>query len=137
MNADVFVDTNVLVYAHDRDAGEKHVKAARLIAGFWERRERPSVSIQVLQELHVNLVRKGIAPDRSAQIVSRYLSWRVVGNTRHLLRQAFAEQQRWQLSFWDSLILAAARRASVSTLWSEDLNTGQDFDAITVVNPLL
>ncbi len=137
MRADVFIDTNVLVYAHDRDAGEKHEKAAALIAGFWERGERPYLSIQVLQELHVNLVRKGIAPDRSAQIVSRYLSWRLVDNTRHLLQQAFVEQQRWKISFWDSLILAAARRAGVSTLCSEDFNTGQLFDVITIVNPLV
>jgi len=137
MNVDQFIDTNVLVYAHDRDAGRKHVKANALVEGFWERRERPSVSVQVLQELHVNLVRKGIATDTSAQIVSRYLSWRVVDNTRHLLRQAFDEQRRWGTSFWDSLILAAARRSGASTLWSEDLNVGQDYDTVLVVNPLV
>ena len=136
MNVDVFVDTNILVYAHDADAGEKHVRAKALIEGFWNNREIPSLSVQVLQELHVNLVRKGTAVGRSAQIVERYLSWRVVDNTRHLLQQAFAEQQRWKISFWDSLIIAAARRAGVSTLWSEDLSDRQDYGGVSVTNPL-
>lgn len=135
MNVDLFIDTNVLVYAHDRNAGDKHVAAKALVEGFWKRRETPWLSIQVLQELHVNLLRKGIEVDKSAQIVSRYLSWRVVDNTRHLLRQAFAEQQRWKLSFWDSLIIAAARRAGVSTLWSEDLNDEQDYGGLSIIDP--
>jgi len=136
MNVDVFVDTNILVYAHDADAGEKHVRARDLIERFWRNRETPCLSVQVLQELHVNLIRKGIETDRSAQIVTRYLSWRVVDNTRHLLRQALAEQQKWRLSFWDSLIIATARRAGVSTLWSEDFNEAQDYGGVTVANPL-
>jgi len=137
MNGDVFVDTNILVYAHDRQAGEKHAKAKALVEGFWTHRQTPSVSVQVLQELHVNLVRKGIEVDRSARIVSRYFSWRLIDNTRHLLRQAFAVQQRWQISFWDSLIVAAAQRANTAELWSEDLSNGQDYDGVRVVNPLI
>ncbi|MEI6810375.1 MAG: PIN domain-containing protein [bacterium] len=136
MNADIFIDTNILVYAHDNDAGEKHMRAKTIVEGLWVRRETPVLSIQVLQELHVNLVRKHIDVALSAQIVSRYLSWRVVDNTRHLLRQAFSEQQRWKLSYWDSLIIAAARMAGVSILWSEDLAVGQDYGGVSVVNPL-
>jgi predicted nucleic acid-binding protein len=136
MNVDVFIDTNILVYAHDREAGDKHAKAEALIEGFWTNRQTPWVSIQVLQELHVNLVRKGIGVERSAQIVSRYFSWRLVDNTRHLLQQAFAVQQRWQVAFWDALVVAAAQRANTSELWSEDLNPGQDYDGVRVVNPL-
>lgn len=136
MSVDIFIDTNILVYAYDKDAGEKRFRAAALIEGFWQRRERPSLSIQVLQELHVNLLRKGIEAGLSAHIVSQYLSWRIVDNTGHLLRQAFVDQQRWKISFWDSLIIAAARRAGVSRIWSEDLNEGQDYDGLLVVNPL-
>jgi predicted nucleic acid-binding protein len=137
MNVDIFLDTNILVYAHDRNAGEKHTRAKALVEGFWKRRETPALSVQVLQELHVNLTRKSVDAELSAQIVSRYLSWRVVDNTGHLLRQAFAEQGRWKLSFWDSLIIAAARRVGVSTLWSEDFNPGQDYGGLTVVDPLI
>ncbi len=135
--ADVFIDTNILVYAHDLDAGAKHAKAAALVRGFWEQRESPVVSVQVLQEMHVNLVRLGATVDESVDTTTHYLSWRVMENTRALLRKGWEAQQRWQLSFWDALIVAAAMQAGVSTLWSEDLNADQDFDGVTVVNPLV
>jgi len=136
MNVDIFVDTNILVYAHDRDAKEKHAKAKGLVELLWESRQMPSLSVQVLQELHVNLLRKGIEIEHSGRICSRYLSWRVVDNTRHLFQRGLADQRRWQLSYWDALIVAAARQAGASTLWSEDLNEGQNYDGVVVVNPL-
>lgn len=134
--ANVFIDSNILVYAHDRDAGEKHRKARNLIETFWVSRKVPAVSIQVLQEMHVNLTRKGVPLDVSATTVSNYLSWRVVQNSESVLRRAFQEQQRWGLSFWDASILAAAHQAGVNELWTEDLNTGQDYGGIVAVNPL-
>ncbi len=136
MNVDVFVDTNILVYAHDKDAGEKHVVARGLTQDFWGKRETPCLSVQVLQELHVNLVKKGTEVEHSAEIARRYLSWRVVDNTRDLFEQALREQRRWQISYWDALIIAAAKQAGVSTVWSEDLSEGQDYGGIQIVNPL-
>lgn len=136
MSADLFIDTNILVYAHDVDAGDKHQKAAQLLEGFWERRERPALSVQVLQELHVNLIRKRIEVSTAANTVSRYFVWRIIDNTRPLLSRAFHVQERWRVSFWESLIIAAAQQAGLSTLWSEDLQEGQDFDGVVVVNPL-
>jgi predicted nucleic acid-binding protein len=133
---DIFVDTNILIYAHDLDAGDKHDTALQLIRQFWERREIPTLSIQVLQEMHVTLMRKGVSIDVSADTVRQYLSWRVVHNTTNTLRRAFDIQQRWQLSFWDATIVAAAQQAGVTILWSEDLNSGQDYGGVTVVNPL-
>lgn len=133
---DIFIDTNVLIYAHDLDAGEKHDKASRLVRDLWDRRVVPSLSIQVLQEMHVNLIRKGVSVDESADTVRRYLAWRVMNNTKTLLRRAFDVQQRWQLSFWDSAIVAAAQQAGASALWSEDLNAGQNYGGVVVVNPL-
>jgi predicted nucleic acid-binding protein len=136
MNVDLFIDTNILVYSHDADAGAKHAKARELIEGIWLRREIPFLSVQVLQELHVNMCRKGVNVDRSSQIVGRYMSWRVVDNSRQLLQQGFAEQKRWGISFWDALIVAAARRAGATTLWSEDMSEGQDYGGVQVANPL-
>ena len=75
---DIFIDTNILIYAHDVDAGEKHDKASQLVRDFWDRRAVPSLSIQVLQEMHVNLIRKGVSVDESADTVRRYLAWRGV-----------------------------------------------------------
>lgn len=71
---DIFLDTNILIYAHDVDAGEKHTKAAQLVRKFWDRPEIPAVSIQVLQEMHVNLVRKGVPLEDSAGTVCSYLA---------------------------------------------------------------
>jgi len=135
MNDNVFIDTNILVYAHDKDTGLKHSKASQIVATFWEQRQRPFISIQVLQELHVNLARKGASIDIAAKIATSYMSWRIIENTSDVFRQALVEQRRWHLSFWDSMIIAAARKANVPYLLSEDLNAGQDYGSIVVLNP--
>ena len=90
----------------------------------------------MLQELHVNLIRKNVEVSTAANTVSRYFAWRIIDNTRPLLSCAFQIQERWGVSFWDSLIIAAAQQAGLPTLWSEDLQEGQDFDGLVVVNPL-
>ncbi len=136
MPADVFVDTNILVYAHDRDAGRKHARARDLLEKAWLSDKFPAISVQVLQELFVNLRKHGVSLAEAREIVSDYSSWRVAGNTVDLCLQAIEESERWQVSFWDGLILAAARSLRATIVWSEDLNTGQDFGGIRVVNPL-
>jgi predicted nucleic acid-binding protein len=100
-------------------------------------RDIPAVSVQVLQETHVNLIRKGIDLEESVRRVSRYLSWRVVENTKELFCRSLDLQRNHQLSYWDSLIVAAAQRSQATELWTEDLNLGQSFDGLTVVNPLV
>lgn len=136
MPADVFVDTNILVYAHDRDAGRKHARARDLVKEAWLSDTFPAISVQVLQELFVNLRNHGVSLADAREIVSDYSSWRVAGNTVDLCLQAIEESERWHVSFRDGLILAAARSMRATILWSEDLNAGQDFGGIRVVNPL-
>lgn len=136
MPADVFIDTNILVYAHDLDAGEKHEKAKELVRELWDQSPAAWLSVQVLQELFVNLVRKGVESAEARELVNDYMHWRVVETTVALLTGGLDEQERWNISLWDGLILAAARSAAVKELWSEDLNEGQDYDGIVVVNPL-
>ena len=80
---------------------------------------------------------KGFPWRISADIVRSYLAWPVMENTRALLRQALALQQRWQLSYWDAAVVAAAQQAGARKLWTEDLTPGQDFNGVVVVNPLL
>jgi len=135
MIADRFVDTNILVYAHDRDAGEKHETAKRLVAGFWREAKWPALSVQVLQELYVNLYRKGVSLVEAKEAVSDYAAWQVVENTVSLLEAGIDEMRRWQLSFWDSLIVAAARQAGASVIYSEDMSADQDYAGIRVENP--
>ena len=137
MSAEVFVDTNVLYYAHTQSPDPRHARARALVQDLWDAPGRATVSVQVLQELHVNLIRKAwLEPAQAAAHVSHYLAWRVVDNDRLLLTSAFEVQQRWRLSFWDSLIVAAAQRSGASVLWSEDLSAGQRMGDVTVVNPL-
>jgi predicted nucleic acid-binding protein len=132
-----FVDTNVLVYAEDRDAKTKHEVARDLLVRLWDAREGV-LSVQVLQEFYVSVTRKLKKPVTSAQaldIIEEYLTWTVVENTGHLLVEAIALQQRARLSFWDSLIVQAAIEAGCDRLYSEDLTAGLKFGSVVVVNP--
>jgi predicted nucleic acid-binding protein len=132
-----FVDTNILVYAEDRDAGRKQTIARDLIVGLWNSREGV-VSVQVLQELYVTLtrkVRRPLAPARAAEVVREYLAWRVVDNDGDLLVAAMTLQQKGSISFWDALVVEAAGAAGCDRLYSEDLNSEQRFGALKIVNP--
>jgi len=132
----VFLDTNILIYAQDGDAGWRHRQANKLVNDCWKGDYAPVVSIQVLQECHVNLVKKGVPIADSQKRVGRYLQWMVVENSRSLMEKAFTIQMRWGFSFWDSGIVAAAIRAGVAELWTEDLQDGQEIESLVVRNPL-
>lgn len=132
-----FVDTNILVYAEDRDAAAKHETARDLVLRLWEDREGV-LSVQVLQELYVTVTRKLKKPLSSAkalEIVEQYLTWTVVENTGQLLVAAVSLQRRHRLSFWDALIVQAAIDAGCDRLYSEDLGAGQTYASVLVVNP--
>ncbi len=133
----VFVDTNILLYAHDLDADEKHVKAKKLMMELWHRDPLPVISIQVLQELYVNLCRQQIPDKICKDLISDYLEWNVIENSASLLLEGIRIRERYKLSLWDALIIAAAQQSGCETLYSEDLNDGQTFDTVTVRNPLL
>lgn len=137
MSVEVFVDTNLLFYANTQAEDPRHEQARELIRPLWSELGKAAVSVQVLQELHVNLMRKGgLSAAQSAERVNHYLAWRVVDNDRVLLASAFDVQTRWQLSFWDSLIVAAAQRAGAGRLWTEDLGHGQWYGEVQAINPL-
>ena len=132
-----FVDTNVLVYAHDISAGEKHARARDLVERLW--RERSGVlSTQVLQELYVSL-RKARTPLPAADagaVVKNYLRWEVVVNTGDSILEAIDIEGRYKLSFWDAMIVQAASTAGAEVLYSEDLSHGQTYGSVRVLNPL-
>jgi predicted nucleic acid-binding protein len=139
MSAECFVDTNILVYAHDAAAGIKHTRARALVEDLWRTRSG-AVSAQVLQELCVDLQRKAARPlDARAvrEIVVDYLTWKVVVNTGESILEALEIQERYQLSFRDALVIQAAERSGASILYSEDLSDGQVYGSIRVVNPLV
>jgi len=132
---DLFIDTNVLVYAHDLDAGKKHDTARSLVAELWRSDSLPWISVQVLQELTVNLRHQEVPLPEIRDTVADYGRWRVVQNTVQIVQSGLREMERWQISFWDALILAAARQAGTARVWSEDFSDTQDYGGIRVVNP--
>jgi predicted nucleic acid-binding protein len=132
----IFVDTNILVYAYDKDAGNKHSIAKEIVESLWHRPVLPSISIQVLQELYVNLIRKQIKASDARETVADYFEWNLVDNNRELLYEGMKLKEAFSLSFWDALIVVAAKKAKAKELWSEDLNPGQNYEGIIVVNPL-
>ena len=136
MSDSIFVDTNILVYAYDSEAGERHLKARQLVAELWRREVRPHVSVQVLQEFYVNMLRKKASRHAAGEAMRSYSTWQVIETDMSLLITATDITEAQGISLWDALIIAAARRAGAKVLWSEDLNAGQDYGGVVVVNPL-
>ena len=135
----VFVDTNVLIYAHDLDAGLKHDRAASIVADLWEK-ESGVISVQVLQEFYVNVTRKiarPLTPAAARGILRNYLAWRVEPNEPSAVLLASEIGERNLLSFWDALIVASAATAGAERILSEELNHGQVIEGIRIENPFL
>ncbi len=135
MAVDRFLDTNILVYAYDRDTPEKRSIAIMIVEQGWQELGATAVSVQVLQELYVNLERRGVPHDEAAQTIEDFRPWPVVENTQPLLHAAIAGQARWKISFWDALIVAAAHATGAQELLTEDLNHGQDYGGVRAINP--
>ncbi len=139
MSDRTFVDTNILVYAHDADAGEKQAAAARSVAELWESRSG-IISTQVLQELYVTLTRKAATPvtrNIARRLVRNYLTWELVLNDGTVLLHASEIEENYRLSFWDALIVAAAYSKNAAVILTEDLNHGQSIEGIRIQNPFL
>ena len=130
-----FVDTNILIYAFDRSAGDKHRIAVDLMTRLWTDR-RGCISLQVLQEFYVAGTRKLKLPtDEAASQVRRLGLWRVHRPLVDDILAAIELHQRHSVSFWDALILRSAQASQCSVLWSEDLQNGQRWGNLEVRNP--
>jgi predicted nucleic acid-binding protein len=137
MSALVFVDTNVLLYALDDADLTKQAAARAWRAELWKNK-RGRVSFQVLQEFYAVVERKWPAAREDARAEIRdLLAWRPTPIDADVLERAWGIQNRYKLSFWDALIVAAAIAGSCRYVLSEDLQHQQKFDAIMVVNPFL
>ena len=133
----VFLDTNILVYAHDTSAGTKHDLARGIVAHQWTHR-RGVLSTQVLQEFFVSVTRRLPKPMDTAtaqKVVADLLNWEVVVNDGNSILGAVELLKRFKYSFWDSLIVHAALQAGAEVLMSEDLSTGQNIQGMTIENP--
>jgi predicted nucleic acid-binding protein len=138
MNGDkVFVDTNVIVYAYDKDAGDKHRVAVNIMTDLWQA-GLGTISTQILQEFFVTLTKKIPAPlDISVvrETIRRLSRWDVVLIDVDTIISATELQERYKFSFWDSLIIASAIAGGARTILSEDLADGQIIQSVTIKNP--
>lgn len=133
-----FLDTNLLVYAYDVSAGSRHRQALAIIAQL-SQSGTLVVSTQVLIELAACLRRKVSkplpVPDIQRIILEVMDAWQIFVNQPESILAALDLELRFQLSFWDALILQAAQSSSSNILYSEDFNHGQLYNGVRVVNP--
>ncbi|MFG6430586.1 PIN domain-containing protein [Roseateles sp. LYH14W] len=135
----VFVDTNVLLYAFDDRDLAKQQRAREWLERCWLRR-CGRVSTQVLNEFYAN-ARKRFATAISAgdarAEVRRYQLWRPWQIDQPTVETAWAAESRYQLSYWDALMVAAAQHQGCELLLTEDLQHDQRIDKLRIVNPFL
>jgi len=137
MSVDVFLDTNILVYAVTRDDREqtKRHRALEIIDA-----EDFAISAQVLQEFYVTVTRKlaePLAPDQALAWIEELEVFPCVSVETSLVKIAIEISVRYQTSYWDGAIIAAAESISAPQLYSEDLNHGQYYGSVEALNPFL
>jgi len=135
----VFVDTNILVYAYDVDAAEKHTTAQDLLTRLWKSRQGV-LSTQVLQEFYITITRKlstQLDPATARRVIAPYQAWPVQLIDVATVLEASEIAERHQLSFWDGLIVAAARQAGAERVLSEDLQADRVMESVRIENPLV
>ena len=137
MTAECFLDANVLVYAVSNAPAEadKKKRSLELI-----NQQDFGLSAQVLQEFYVTVTRKlrqPISDEEALKFIRSLSAFPLVPVDFALIQRAIALSQRYQISYWDGAIIAAAERLSAKTLYSEDLSDGQRYGSVTAVNPFL
>jgi predicted nucleic acid-binding protein len=136
MNAEAFIDTNVLLYTIDEDpaAAPKRIKAQELLLS-----ERWGWSVQVAAEFFVNATSAErpfrLTSSDALSLLEAWAHYPISDLSFDLVRAAIDVHQRFRLSYWDAAILAAAKQMGCHVVYSEDLNAGQDYDGVAVVNP--
>jgi predicted nucleic acid-binding protein len=138
MSGKFFLDTNILVYAHEPGTGIKHERARGLIEKLWDS-GGGVLSTQVLQEVCVTLRRNAAKPwtvEEPRSLILNYAGWQIVVNTPDSVIEALEIEARNRISFWDALIVRAAEKSGPEILYSEDMPDGQVYGSVRVVNPL-
>jgi predicted nucleic acid-binding protein len=133
----VFVDTNVLVYTRDASEPQKQKQATGWMSHLWGLRTG-RLSFQVLQEYYVTVTEKldpGLAPEVARQDVRLLLSWQPIHLDARILEGAWRLQDRYQLSWWDALIVSAALASKCVYLLTEDLKENQKLENVRIINP--
>lgn len=138
MSVVAFVDSNILIYAHDLDAGIKRERAVAKLRELWDS-GTGRISVQVLQEFYVNATQKlatPVARSTAREVIRTYGVWIHRGTTVETVTSATDIAEMAGISFWDALIVASAEEAGAEEILSEDLNDGQVIAGVRIVNPL-
>ncbi len=133
----IFLNTNILVYAYDKDEAAKHLKAKDIVADCWSNRTG-SLSTQVLQEFYVTTTRKlprNLPEHEAREIVEEFLSWSVYQIVPTDIVAASKLEEKYGYSFWDCLVITAAQNEGAEILYSEDMQHGQQIGNVRIVNP--
>jgi predicted nucleic acid-binding protein len=136
MSDKMFVDTNVLIYAHDVDADKKYDIAKKVLRELWSQRTGV-LSMQVLQEFYVNVTRKIASPlskEAARLVVNSYAIWCMETTPAEILA-AFRIEDESRIGFWDALIVASAAKSGAARILSEDLNARQTIAGMLIENP--
>lgn len=138
MSGVAFVDSNILIYAHDADAGVKRERAVSKLRQLWDA-GTGRLSVQVLQEFYVNATQKlatPVARSTAREVIKTYGVWVRHATTAETVTRAAELAELARISFWDALIVASAEEVDAEELLSEDLNDGQAIAGMRIVNPL-
>jgi predicted nucleic acid-binding protein len=133
----VFLDTSILVYAHDISAGARHDIAKDKVVELWES-GLGVLSTQVLQEFYVvvtSKTAKPMSPDEARDIIAVLLKWEVIVNDGYSILRAIDLQQRYGYSFWDCMIIGAAIEGRADILLSGDLDHGETISGLKIIDP--
>jgi len=132
-----FIDTNVLVYAYDKDEKIKNTIAKKLLIDCWENKSG-IISTQVLQEFYVTVttkLSKNLSINEARELITDFLAWQIEQVNPQDILEATVFQERYKYSFWDSLIIILAQKSGAEILYSEDLQDGQKFGNLIIKNP--
>jgi predicted nucleic acid-binding protein len=130
-----FVDTNILVYAHDGGAGDKHSRSVELLARLFEERTG-AISVQVLAEFYAVGVKKlGMKPEQAEEVIADLGTWTIHRPGHADVIRASRLYRRHKLAWWDAMVVNSAIELGCGTIWSEDLGDGQTYSTVLVRNP--
>lgn len=130
-----FVDTNILVYAHDGGAGARHTKAVELLGRLFDEASG-AVSVQVLAEFYAAATRKlGMASQEAEQVIADLAGWTIHRPGHEDLLRAARLHRKYRIGWWDALVINSATELECDVLWTEDLAGGQRYGSVTARNP--
>jgi predicted nucleic acid-binding protein len=130
-----FVDTNILIYAHDGSAGAKHIQSVGLLTRLFDE-GTGALSMQILTEFYAAATKKlGMRSEEAGEVIRDLAGWTLHRPAHSDLLAAAQLHRRHKISWWDALVIQSATELGCDTLWSEDLSHQQRYGAVTVKNP--